>query len=512
MTGLGRGAARLRCAVGAVAFGLATSGTALAQPADTLRVGNWDFPPGRGNPHSTVVSGTPQIYIWPAIYDTLTSINNKGEASPWLATAWKNIDPLTWQMTLRQGVKFHNGEILTPRTITDMFAWFTSEAGKPSVAAAGMRFVTSVVAIDDKTLEFKTSAPRPIFPNLIAGVMVPPEKAWAELGPEKFVVTPIGSGAYRTTAWTNEGVKLEAFADAWNKPKIPRVEILRLAEQASRLQALLSGQIDVMISTQPDEVKTIQAAGGKVDMAPAPALMQLGFVLENVKAGVDNTMLKDKRVRQALNYAVNKQAINDSLLGGTWRLNSQFSAPHIFGYNHDLKPYEYDPAKAKSLLAEAGYPNGFSIKGEVRSFQDMWGAVAQDLDKVGVKLEFQNVQQAEWLRKFLATSWDYQTFGVELGWGAELDSNRMAFFQSCRKTPQPHYCNKDLMALHDAADVEFDVEKRRKILQELMAKMREDASVIFLYEQVDLVGLTRRVQGFRSVNRNFQYHEMSLAN
>ena len=141
----------------------------------------------------------------------------------------------------------------------------------------------------------------------------------------------------------------------------------------------------------------------------------------------------------------------------------------------------------------------------------MWGAVAQDLRKVGVKVEFKNVVQADWLRKFLATTWNYQTFGLELGWGAELDSNRMTFFQSCRKEP-PHYCNKDIMPLHDAADQEFELEKRRKILQQVMAMMREDAPVIFLFERVDLFGLTKRVLGFRSVNRNFQNHEMTLAN
>ena len=240
-------------------------------------------------------------------------------------------------------------------------------------------------------------------------------------------------------------------------------------------------------------------------------MMQLGFVLENAKAGIDNSMLKDKRVRHALNYAVNKQAITDNLLGGNWKLNSQFSAPHVFGYNPDLMPWPYDPEKAKALLAEAGYPNGFNLQGEVRSFFDMWGAVAQDLRKVGVKVEFKNVVQADWLRKFLATTWNYQTFGLELGWGAELDSNRMTFFQSCRKEP-PHYCNKDIMPLHDAADQEFELEKRRKILQQVMAMMREDAPVIFLFERVDLFGLAKRVLGFRSVNRNFQNHEMTLAN
>ena len=88
-------AARWRAATGAVALALAIGGPALAQPADTLRVGNWDFPPGRGNPYSTVPTGVPQVYIWPAMFDTLTGIDAKGAPIAGLATEWKNIDPTT---------------------------------------------------------------------------------------------------------------------------------------------------------------------------------------------------------------------------------------------------------------------------------------------------------------------------------------------------------------------------------------------------------------------------------
>lgn len=485
--------------------------TALAQPADTLRVGNWDYPPGRGNPYSTVSAGVPQVYVWPAMFDAMTSIDGKGVAGPLLATSWKNVNPTTWHVSLRPDVKFHNGEMLTAKSVTDIFAWFKTDAGKTSVAAQQMNFIASVVALDAMTLEFKTTSPRPVFPNLLAGLYLVPEKAWAELGPEKFVTNPLGSGSYRTVAWTNEVVRMEAFKDAWRPAKTPKLEILRLAEQAARLQALISGQIDIMVEAKADDIRPIEAVGGRVDLAPAPAMMQLAYVLENAKPGVNNTMLKDKRVRHALNYAVDKEAINKNLLGGAWTLNTQFAVPGAFGYDPNLKPWPYDPAKAKALLAEAGYPNGFTLTGEVRDFFDIWGQVTLDLAKVGVKLELGNVVQADWLRKFLGTTWEGASFGLALGFGPEMDAGRVAFFQSCRKNP-PHYCNRELMPLLDTLDAEFDVEKRRAMLNDLMAKMREDSPALMLFEQVDFTGVAKRVRGFQSVNRIFNFHEVTLAN
>jgi len=488
-----------------------SASTAIAQPADTLRIGNWDFPPGRGNAYSTVSAGVPQVYIWPAMFDALTFINAEGAPTPLLATTWRNVDPRTWRVTLRPNVKFHNGEVVSAKTVTDAFAWFKTDTGKTSVAAQQMNFIAGVEAVGPLELEFKTTTPRPIFANLMAGLYLVPEKAWAEQGPEKFVTNPIGTGAFRVTAWTNEVVRMEAARDSWRPPKVAKLEILRLAEQAARLQALLSGQIDVMIQANADEIPAIERGGHRIDKAAAPALMQLAYVLENVKQGVDNTMLKDKRVRHALNYAVNKDAINKALMGGAWTLNTQFTVPGAFGYDKSLQPWPYDPAKAKQLLTEAGYASGFTIAGEVRDFFDIWGQVTQDLAKVGVKLELKNVVQADWLRKFLATTWEGPSFGLALGFGPEMDASRVAFFQSCRKNP-PHYCNREVMPILDAVDGEFDVEKRRKLLHQVMAMMREDSPALMLFEQVDFTGVAKRVQGFKSVNRIFNFHELALSN
>lgn len=494
----------------ALLAGWAMTGTAAAQSSDTLTVGIWDFPAGHGNPYHTVF-GQPHVYMYPTIFDTMTYVVETGSAEPGLATAWKNTSPTTWEFSLRSGTQFQNGEPFNAEAIIKVLEWFKSEEAKVSPAARSFSYLDSARAIDDHTIEIKTTAPRPLLPNMLAALYVVPPKAWADMGIQKFAVNPIGTGPYRVTEWTGENVSLEAVDNSWRTAKIPKMSFNRLTEQAARVQALLSGQIDIMIRVFPDNFAAIRAAGGTIDASPSPLLLQMAFLLENVPEGVDVTPLRDKRVRHALNYAVDKVSINENLMGGLMGLNTQYAVPGSFGYDPTLKPYEYDPDKARKLLAEAGYPNGFKLSVEVRDFPDVFVQVASDLSKVGVQLDVNKIVNAEWGKKFLGVLWEAPTFSLTLGVAPEMDANRPMIFQSCRREPA-YYCNKEVMPLIDAADAEFDMDKRRELLHELAAKLREDAPAIFLFEQKELNAYSKRVRGFKNVNRIVRYENISFAN
>ncbi|MSO64417.1 MAG: ABC transporter substrate-binding protein [Alphaproteobacteria bacterium] len=453
----------------------------------------------------------PQVFVWSAVFDTLTYVDEKGSASAGLAVSWRNVDQKAWQVKLRPNVKFKNGESFNAQSVVDANAWFKSDAGKGSVGAQTFTYVTDVKAVDEVTVEFTTSALRPIFPIQMAAFYVAPPKAWRERGIEDFSKLPVGTGSHQPKEWSGERIVMEAFAGFWRAPKIAKLDYVRLPEEAAHLQALVANQIDTMIQVQPDEVKTIEGTGGKVDYIPSPLLLQLGFALENAKAGLDIAPLKDKRVRHALNYAVDKDSINKKLMGGIMSANTQFLVPTVFGHNPDLKPWPHDQARAKQLLTEAGYANGLTLNAKIRAFGDVWQQVAQDLSKVGVKLELRQVPFADWLQKFLGVKWEGHAFDLTLGVAPEIDTIRMMFFQSCRKNPA-YYCNQSLMPLIDQIDAGFDVEKRRKMLQQLMVEMREDAPALFLFEQRDLNAYGKRVRGFKNVNRIFSYHEMTRVN
>ncbi|MBM3505011.1 MAG: hypothetical protein FJX65_14195 [Alphaproteobacteria bacterium] len=503
-------ASRLGRGFAPVAIALTAVTSAFAQPADTLRVGHWDLPFGRGNPYHNVF-GQPHVYIYPAIFDTVTNLGENRGAAPGLAVSWKNIDPTTWQFSLRPNTTFHNGEPLNAEAIVKVIEWFKSEPAKTSPAARSFDAIASARAIDAMTVEFKTTAPRPIFASQLAALYVVPPKAWAELGVEQFSIRPVGTGPYKATSWEGETIKMESDPRSWRAPKVSKIEFVKLPEPAARRQALVSGQTDIMIQVVADDIPAIRAAGGTVDASPSPLLLQLAFVLENASPNVDIAPLKDKRVRLALNHAVDKESINKNLMGGLLSLNSQYSVPTATGYNPNLKPFPYDPQRARALLNEAGYANGFKLLAEVRDFPNVFQQVSLDLKKVGVDLEVVQVVNAEWGRKFLNSKWDGQTFSLTLGVAPENDTIRMMVFQSCRKNPT-YYCNRELMPLADAADAEFDLAKREKLLHELMEKMRDDVPAIFLFEQKEVNAYGKRVRGFKNVNRFLNYHEMTLAN
>ena len=225
---------------------IAMTGAAFAQSADTLKVGIWDFPFGHGNPYHNVF-GQPHVYMYPAIFDTVTYVGESGGAEPGLATSWKNTSPTTWEFALRGDIRFQNGEPLNAEAIVKVLEWFKTKAAEISPAARSFNYLAGARAIDDTHVEITTTAPRPILPNMLAALYIVPPKAWADMGIEEFAVNPIGTGPYRVTEWTGEQVRLEAANNSWRKATIPKMEFLRLTEQAARVQALLSGQIDIMI-------------------------------------------------------------------------------------------------------------------------------------------------------------------------------------------------------------------------------------------------------------------------
>lgn len=502
---------RKRSAIGGAALlAIAAASPAMAQATDAIRVGAWDFPSGRGNPFSGV-PGIPQVYIWSAIFDTLTYVNEKGSPVAGLAVSWKNVNPTTWQFTLRDNVTFQNGEKLDADAVIKTLDWFKTEPGKASVAGATFNYIASARAIDEKTVELVTSGPRPILPNQVAALYVVPPKAWSEMGIEQFSAKPVGTGPYKPVEWTGEHIRAESFPASYRTPKTPKLHYTRLNEGVARRQALVSNQIDIMIQATTEDIPELRAAGATVDVVPSPLTLQLGLVLENPSPGVDISPLKDKRVRLALNYAVDKEAINKNLMGGIMGINTQYSVPTAFGYNPTIKPFPYDLAKAKQLMAEAGYPGGFKIKAEIRESFDAFQQVAQDLAKIGVTLEMTPIVHADWIRKFLQVKWDGQAFSLTLGVAPEIDTIRMMLFQSCRKNPA-YYCNRDMMPLIEASDAEFDPAKREKILQELMVKMTEDVPALFLFELQDINAVGKRVRGFKNVNRVFTYHDVTLVN
>ena len=512
----------VRALLGAVALASLGIGSdaALAQ-ADALRVGVATLPPSRGMPHSH--AGAITNYTYSAVFDFLSVADEKGDMVPALATAWRSVTPVKWEFDLRPNTKFSNGEVLTSAMVADVVNWYLTDEGKSTVVGRAIsRLVKGARIIDGDTVEVETIEPNPIVPALLFSMHVFEPKYFKDRGMDAYGLNPVGTGPFKVTKWTPEAVEMEAFTGSWRPPKLAKLTVTPIPETTARVQALLSGQIDLAPSVSIDSVKQIEAAGLKADLSPAPYVLTWAFL-----SSYRDTPFKDVRVRRAANMAINRRDMIDGLLLGKGEQATQPATSIIFGYNPNVKPYAYDPDGAKKLLAEAGYPNGFEmdavvIPGNFPADSDIYQKAAADLGKVGIKTNLRAITFAEFVKVITAPG-DPKDYGK--GWGEKVwahqqdfsvdvvpdASFRMLTPWGCRR-PVPFWCDAGESALLDKSQLEFDVEKRRKILQDLMALFHDNAPALSLVQVVDVVGRSAKVQNAQLVYRILSYDKITKTN
>ena len=506
-------------AAAALVIPLLVSPSPVFAQANILKLGAPSLPPSRGNPLQGL--GTPTSYVWSAIFDAMTRIDEAGNVAPEAAVRWKNMSPTTWQIELRPNVKFHNGEPLDAAGVAQNIMYLLNDdIGRASLTGKDLsQKIANARAIDKLTLEIETTFPNPEIPREVMKLYLVAPKAWQDMGVEGFSANPSGTGSYKVEDWGPEVVKLIA-ADSWRKPNVERLQVLNLSEAAARLQALLSGQIDIAVGLSIDSIGQLDAAGYKADIYSAPYIMAWPFV--SVTATNPDSPFSDRRVRQAANYAVDKVNIVQNLLNGNGFPAGQAATRQTFGYNPDVVAYPYDPDKARALLAEAGFPNGFKmavelLPGNFPADSDIYQQVAQDLGKVGIDVEVRAITFADFLGKCCtgkAVSFPKDVFAFQLDFPLGVGATAASLVQrnwSCRSS-KAFYCDEDEMALLVDAETEFDVDKRRAKLQKLMASFHDNAPGLFITEIVDLVALSPKVDGLKMVNRILNYHQATKTN
>ena len=476
--------------------------------ADTLRVGVWDLPPGKGNPFTG--RSVPSVFVWDAVFDPLVRISATGGPEAVLAKSWKAIEPTRWRFVLKEGVTFSNGAALTADAVVATIEYLLTEDGRASSVGGEVRNISAVEKINDMTVDIVTSGPDPVLPNKLGLVFIVEPGAWAKLGPEGFAETPVGTGAFKVDGWGTNEANLVANKGSWRAPKIDGITIVELPDRAARLQALLSNQIHVGFGFSPDNIAQIEAAGMKVMASSAPQVMSLAFATE---ANPDSPF-NNVKVRKAANLAVNRDLIAEVLLAGLGKGASQAGTETAFGYDPSLSSYPYDPEQAKKLLAEAGYPNGFSatahvVVGSFPADSEIYQQAAIDLEAIGIKLELQQIRFPEWLKFFLKNTWPGEMFGSSWNTAPYMDTIRPYTYMTCAKKV-PHFCDESMTPLFKATFEEFDPEARRGLLQKLHAKTMEVLPALFLVEQVDVTGITAGVSGLSYTNRNVNYDNVTI--
>lgn len=461
-----------------------------------LRAGVPALPPSWGDPYRA--EGTPSSYTWTALFDGLTTLDADGHIAPALATRWASSDGKRWTFELRHGVRFANGVAFDAAAAKASFDWLKSPAGKGSVIGSRLRDVAAVLAPAPDRLVVILKRPDAVFPKRLPSVAIVEPGAWVRLGSAGFAKAPVGTGPYRLVRFDERRRRalLVAHDGGSRRPGARAIELIELADEAVRQQALISGDIDIA-RVGIDEIGYLKARGVRLVRSPSMQVMSLAFVV----AGRRAAPLADVRVRQALNLAVDRQAIARTLLRGLGAPASQPGARGTLGHDPALPAIPHDPERARALLAAAGHARGFTLRadvvvGSLPADALIYQAMARQLAAVGVDLELRAIPFPVFLRRYLANDWgDADAFGLSWNAAPYNDIQRPLENFSCLKKPKPFFCDKALAAGIRAAGSELEPSRRLALLKALAAAHQRAAPALFLVEQIDLIGVGPRIAG-----------------
>jgi len=374
-----------------------------------------------GSPITTLAPGKSTASIADTInkglIEQLVTRDMQGTFVPLLATSWSiSDDGLVWTFQLRKGVKFHDGHELTAEDVKATFDRMLNPDYQLPLASV-LQVISSVKIVDVYTVQLLTAAPvADMLPRLCwchAGILS--KDAVAQWGAD-LDWHPVGTGPYKFDGHVpEESVTLVRFDDYWGgRPYLDKVVFLTVREDATRVAMLLAGEADVIVDMPAADVQRLQATSGiHVALAPSTRVAHIGF--NCLKPPFDNVL-----VREACNYAIDRDALVAGILKGVGAVSDSFVSPIVWGY-YGVDEYSYQPDKARQLLAAAGYPNGFHATlatPQGRYFMDKETAVAvQDmLGAVGVQLDVKVVDWATYL-SMLTTPRDKNEIELYLlGW------------------------------------------------------------------------------------------------
>jgi peptide/nickel transport system substrate-binding protein len=488
---------------------LAQSGAqiTIAQPAEATTMD-----PGR----STQVLTVNYFYN---LYDALLRWDSTLKLQPGLATAWKSINDTTWEFTLRQGVKFHDGQ---PFTAEDVKATLERNlvVGK-TVVQSGFATIESVQIVNPTTVRVVTKKPDPLLLVRMAqmGAQILPARLTTDEGVKELARKPVGTGAYRFVEWVkDERLVMDANRDWWGwegkAPAIDRVIWKPIPEDFPRLVALEKGEVDIITNVPPDRMQAI-ADGRTTKIVTTPSTRLVTFTINATQPPVS-----DKRVRQALHHALDVNAIVKNLYAGQGKPFSGGLADTDFGHNPALKPYAYDPAKAKQLLAEAGRPAGIEVtlhagsgtmvndKFLLETIADMWGKVG-----IRTKVEMMEMGARQRMLNERAIPPNALLLGNPQSTLLDADGSLWRLFHPNGFVgkywigSQPGQRFHDLM---EQARYTLDQKKRKQLYSEATQIIHDEKPWLELFQEVVVYGTSKRVSFTVRPDYRLMVSEMSL--
>jgi len=430
-----------------------------------------------------------------AVFDHLIERDFDSNIVPGLATGWTIVDEMTLDFALREGVSFHNGEPFNAEAAKFSIDRMLADEGAPNHGK--FTSIDSTEVVDEYTIRLIMNRPDgTVFDSLTSRLAMLPPAYFEEVGEEGFAQAPVGTGPFTFVEWVpDDHMTMAANEDYWDgsykgRAMVDTVVLKPITETATRIAELQAGGVQLIQDVPPDQMDDVEGAGLQV-------ISYSGFNLVYVMFITDDEELPtyDVRVRQALNYAVDVDALIETMNLGLGSPIASPIGPGYLGENPDVKPYPYDVEKAKSLLAEAGYADGFettmdtTTMGNTPFVQGVLGYLAD----VGVDVTIQEFELGQFNQNWMDHS---QSMLWRTSWGNTPDPQSIELFASCNGWIT-RYCNEEVTAHLEAARDTLDQEMRAAEYAAASQLMHDDPLAIYLTAATDIFGAAPSVENFR---------------
>jgi len=490
----------IRRTIAAACLGLAALGAAPAEAQQNFRIGLREDPDILDPTLARTFVGR---IVFAGICDKLFDINDKLEIVPQLATGYRWEDPQSLLITLREGVRFHDGEMMTAESVVYSLNRHLTMQG--SFRRSEIATMTAIEVVDPKTVRVRLRAPSAPFLSQLtdrAGMIISPRAA--EAAGRNFGNRPVCAGPMRfVERIAQDRIVIDRFPEYWDAGRIhlQRVTYLPIPDNTVRLANLQSGALEMVQTIEPDDVRQVQR-NNRLRVAVSD---ELGY--QNITYNVGNgpraqtPFGQDRRLREAFELAIDRAAVNQVVYEGQYTPTAQALPPASPFHVRDFRPEARNLARARQLIAETGLPTPIAVEMTVPNNPDLRQAaeVMQAMVReAGFDLKINAMEFASSLQA--AARGDFETYLVAWSGRADPDGNTWSFIHTQGGQNDGRYSNPEVDRLLDAARVEGDAEKRRDLYAQVWTiSLRQDRHRMYLWHRKNIVAHSARLQGFQPV-------------
>lgn len=434
--------------------------------------------------------------IYQKVYETLVVPNKDMGIEPLLATEWKQLDEVTWEFSLKEGVKFHDGTPFNAEAVKVTFdRVLDPETGSPQREKLSM--IKKIEIVDEYTVLMHLDYPYAPLLSILAsneGSIISP-KAIKE-SEESLSQHPVGTGPFIFESWnTGQDITLIKNESYWGQePNLEEVIFKVVPEDATRLALIETGEAHVS-----DQVPVTEL--DRIENSNSMSLYRTeGLGVEYIGFNVESKAVNDVRVRKAISHAIEREAILKGVYNKVGTLANSAMSPKVFGYSENIKAYEYDINKAKKLLKEAGYKDGLSLNlltSDRKERINMAEVIQSQLKGIGVDVSIQVLEYGAYLE--MIDKGDHDLFIG--GWGnatGDGDYNQYNLFHTASQGPPGnhfYYSNEEVDKIIEKAREEMDQEKRKVLYEKAMQIQMDDAVYVPIRNYEHLAVYTKGVEG-----------------